>query len=240
MPGPAPLPLRRLLQQHGGTFAPGNAWTPPSHSFRFRERPCVLTLSPQVAGGEGPSAWCRFDIDLRGVSPGVLKIFPEGFFTPIAKLFGAQDLRIGDAAFDALYVVKATPPSLAASVFGGPRRTELLAAVRALGRYLQPVVDLSRDRLRLQVAQEASEVLIDRLLDAGGELLGAILAAAPGAAPLWDAVMAPAAGRCPVCGTPLQQGLLRCGTCRTPHHRECWDYAGGCSTYACGGKHSVG
>ena len=30
--------------------------------------------------------------------------------------------------------------------------------------------------------------------------------------------------------------LVYCGGCQTPHHRECWEYFGGCSTYACGHK----
>jgi len=45
--------------------------------------------------------------------------------------------------------------------------------------------------------------------------------------------------QCQVCGEPLAKDLVYCGGCRTPHHRECWEYFGGCSTYACGHKQHV-
>ncbi len=41
------------------------------------------------------------------------------------------------------------------------------------------------------------------------------------------------AARCLVCGEGLTIDLVYCRRCKTPHHRECWDYSGGCSTYGC-------
>lgn len=39
--------------------------------------------------------------------------------------------------------------------------------------------------------------------------------------------------RCLVCGEGLVIDLVYCRRCKTPHHRDCWDYSGGCSTYGC-------
>lgn len=40
---------------------------------------------------------------------------------------------------------------------------------------------------------------------------------------------------CKVCGDSLDNGeVVYCRLCNTPHHRDCWRYFGGCSTYACG------
>ncbi|MEX2027450.1 MAG: RING finger protein, partial [Pirellulaceae bacterium] len=39
--------------------------------------------------------------------------------------------------------------------------------------------------------------------------------------------------RCLVCGEGLVIDLVYCRRCKTPHHRECWDFSGGCSTYGC-------
>ena len=176
----------------------------------------------------------RLTVDLRGVSPGTLKIFQEGFFTPIAKLFGAQDLKIGDATFDALYVIKASPAALAGRVFDGPRRERLIASIRAVGRYLSPVIDLSRDWLRIQTGQyDGGRELLERMVEAGLELTAAILAV-KGSVLLWDEPGIPANARCPVCGARFHAAVTTCRKCRTPHHHECWLYAGGCSTYACG------
>lgn len=40
-------------------------------------------------------------------------------------------------------------------------------------------------------------------------------------------------GYCPTCGDPVA-GELVCVRCETPHHEDCWRFAGGCATYACG------
>jgi hypothetical protein len=42
--------------------------------------------------------------------------------------------------------------------------------------------------------------------------------------------------QCQVCGEVLSVDLVYCSACKTPSHRECWEYFGGCSTYACGNK----
>ncbi len=44
---------------------------------------------------------------------------------------------------------------------------------------------------------------------------------------------------CKVCGEPIEHDIVWCSSCRTPHHQECWQYAGACSTYACGQKRYV-
>jgi len=41
--------------------------------------------------------------------------------------------------------------------------------------------------------------------------------------------------RCAVCGYEIPSiDRVDCALCKTPHHRDCWHYFGGCSTYACG------
>lgn len=40
-------------------------------------------------------------------------------------------------------------------------------------------------------------------------------------------------GACLVCGEGLRRDPVVCKRCHTPHHAECWDYAGGCVTFAC-------
>jgi hypothetical protein len=41
---------------------------------------------------------------------------------------------------------------------------------------------------------------------------------------------------CGVCGDALVSEIVICSRCNTPHHRDCWQYTGGCSTYACGSR----
>jgi hypothetical protein len=42
-----------------------------------------------------------------------------------------------------------------------------------------------------------------------------------------------ASANCQVCGEPLTRDIVYCSSCKTPHHKECWNYIGRCSTYAC-------
>ena len=43
------------------------------------------------------------------------------------------------------------------------------------------------------------------------------------------------ASSCPVCGCKIKEGDERfdCPRCKTPHHRDCWDYSGGCAIFGC-------
>lgn len=38
---------------------------------------------------------------------------------------------------------------------------------------------------------------------------------------------------CRICGEEMQHEIVVCRRCQTPHHRDCWEYAGGCATYGC-------
>lgn len=38
---------------------------------------------------------------------------------------------------------------------------------------------------------------------------------------------------CRICGEQLVRDVVLCRRCKTPHHRDCWEYAGACSTYGC-------
>jgi hypothetical protein len=42
--------------------------------------------------------------------------------------------------------------------------------------------------------------------------------------------------QCSVCCEQLAERVVFCVRCKTPHHRECWEYSGGCSTYGCGAR----
>ncbi|QDU31100.1 hypothetical protein ETAA8_62530 [Anatilimnocola aggregata] len=38
---------------------------------------------------------------------------------------------------------------------------------------------------------------------------------------------------CHICGERMLGEIVVCRRCQTPHHRDCWEYAGGCATYGC-------
>lgn len=227
----SPAAFGALLDRMRARGEPARLASGPALHFRVQDRPAVLEVYGLDSDSQGGP---RLVVDLRGVSPGALKIYPEGFAFPLARLFGAQDVRIGDARFDALYVVKSNPESLVRSIFDGPRRPALIESVRGVGRFMGSIVDLSRERLRVQVGEIlGSEESLERLVRVAREFVGAALEVGGSAPILWES--SSGGGRCPVCASPFAGRTARCAKCATPHHRECWDYAGGCSTYACGG-----
>jgi hypothetical protein len=73
----------------------------------------------------------------------------------------------------------------------------------------------------------------DRLLGVWEREIGIEIIEAP-AGPEEDAV------RCQVCSHPITaERRVRCRRCRTPHHPDCWEFNGGCATYACGEKDAL-
>ena len=45
---------------------------------------------------------------------------------------------------------------------------------------------------------------------------------------------------CKVCGESIVDApKVRCSTCKTPHHRDCWEFVGGCSIFGCKGKTAI-
>jgi hypothetical protein len=58
---------------------------------------------------------------------GHLEVTREGLVAKLTKVFGAQDVVLGDAPFDRAFLVKATPPDLAHQLLGPLVRAEMLA-----------------------------------------------------------------------------------------------------------------
>jgi hypothetical protein len=53
-------------------------------------------------------------------------IYRRGFFSDVAKLFGMQDIEIGDEAFDRGFIVKATDEAKIRQLLSNPRVRELI------------------------------------------------------------------------------------------------------------------
>jgi hypothetical protein len=229
--------LQRVAARVGGTVDEGGFLGRPQMRFRIGGRDARIEVH---AGSKNHPPYTRVTVDARGRSPGSLHLLPEGFGQSFLKIFGAQDIEIGDAAFDADFVIKATPESLAYGLFSPERRRRVTGAVYRIRSLGDPKVDLDANQLSVQVrAYLASE----------GALLQLVKTAEEFGEFLWGTPVEPgiqvgevrilSGGECPVCGTRMGTGVVRCQACQTPHHSECWAYMGRCSTYGCGGKRPV-
>jgi hypothetical protein len=222
---------QRVAAGLGGTYAPAGVF---DHAIiRFK----IDSHLARIEFREGKHPFTSVQVGLHPPYPGTFKILEEGFGQSFLKMFGAQDVSIGDPGFDGQYVIKATPESLAYRIFSPERRKDVMASVRRLNGYAQPTIDLSGDTLDVRVRRkltDADEILL--LTRTARDFVGYLQPSAGENGIEWIESREPAGGVCPVCGTLLKEPVVRCGDCRMPHHEECWSYLGKCSIYACGGK----
>lgn len=227
--------LELVAKKVGGRTVPATFLKTEELEFAISGRGARLE---SFAGGKHSPPHTRVVVDLRDSFPGTLHILEQGFGLAFLKLFGAQDLLIGDRRFDEEYVIKATPERLASGLFSPDRRSDVIRTVRSLRGYPGPTFDLNQRIVTVTVRKylrEYDEFMT--LIQATSEFVGFLLG--PSAGIQMDAVQVTSGGACPVCGTPMVDLVVRCESCRTPHHSECWQYMGRCSTYACPGQKAV-
>lgn len=196
--------------------------------------PYGLALAP--ADEEFGAYFPIFEAPLAGAV--FLEAWPTGSpYPPLRVNMGGDGVAIGDAEFDSAYIVRADDPFFARSLLG-PEARGLIAEGRKLGAggRLRLNLDPLRLRLRKEEALTSSRDLA-ALARVGLGLLERVRETAEGRAAVqfFDAPPFSASKpNCPVCSVPVVEGRVSCRRCLTPHHRECWDYARGCSMFACG------
>jgi hypothetical protein len=167
-------------------------------------------------------------------SRAVLKVRPAQ--SPPPKRFIWKEVKTDEAAFDEKFRVQSNSEDLVRSFLGEVGRRHVTDLFELPGEPL--VFDLSGGVLR---------VLKHDYLEFGPELsrfltscMGVLHATAikPGEVSFKEAA-ATSPGCCQVCLAALVDDAVRCAKCRTPHHRECWDYIGGCSIFACGSSRAA-
>lgn len=67
--------------------------------------------------------------DLGGLLPVSVSLAPEGVLSSLGDMVGAQDVQVGDEAFDEAFVVKAKDPSRAREHFGGNEASDALVSL---------------------------------------------------------------------------------------------------------------
>jgi len=206
--------------------------------FTLHERAALFEFSQVQLPGD---QWTRntkvateISVDLTGCSPGALKIAQVGFASVLPRIFGKSAIPTGDRLFDSLYGVRASPESIVERIFSPERKDHVIASVRRIGTYVDPLIDVSWNRLLVQVAERLeSERSLLNLVETASDFTGYILNTPTAEEIVWGRAGLDPGGKCPVCGAPLGTSVVLSSSCRTPHHEECWLYLGKCSTFAC-------
>lgn len=239
--------LGELARRLGGKLQPSGLLNFPELRFPHLGRTVTLKYT---AGGENESTKTHLTIPWPN---GRLRceIFLEGPLSGLRKLIGMQDIEIGSPHFDRQFIITGNDEA-AIKAFLSPdaqgRVLDLLrlnggAGFSAPGLYLQ----IASGTLTVTKASYLTDIAsVERFIKSFLEFYAAATSVSSAGIEFLDTVPTSSPGspvatapHCIVCGEPLAADLVTCRSCRTPHHRDCWQYFGGCATYACGGKQFV-
>lgn len=228
----------QLAEHYGGDYAV----TFPTVRFRDRSRQVAVTPLSVDAGSrtalfEVTAPW--FDDQFR------VELFAEGWFSRVKRRLGMKDIEVDDPPFDREFVVASNDEPRCRALLNEDVRQRLQALRRGDEQFS---VSIQGGQFRATCRLGDAERLIpfvDRLLALHRELIESDNPLMP---PEDDGPRPPRRLAsveipryiCQVCGERIQQRHVECKGCRTPHHRECWEYLGGCSTYGCFGRSCTG
>lgn len=197
----------------------------------------------------------RYFVGVRLVWPDAalrLELLPRSFSRGLRKLLGVQRFSAGDREFDRRWAVLTSDSSKARQFLSPDVRQWLLALAQPAGlgeTYLRIAAGelLVRQQYIHTVEPTANQPktaftladarALDDLVRAAQGIYSAALRQPLAGISFTDEVEPDAeAPNCLVCGEAIIGSEVMCQYCRTPHHRECWNYVGGCSLFGCGGK----
>jgi hypothetical protein len=178
----------------------------------------------------------RMDIlfDTRDLAVESIQLKPAGVWHDLKAMFGRNDYQVGDEEFDSNFEIHSSASEFAARILC-PEVRSVLRSAALFGKYFWR---LSAAGFMLRVRPvPPNRKELDRWLVVAFQLLDAIPGSdGKGRVTLGVVRMKiDAEAMCRVCGASLAQGgVVACVKCATPHHKDCWEFNGRCSTFACG------
>jgi hypothetical protein len=223
--------------RHGETHA-RQLFQSPKVSFVHHGARALLSVY-EAGDGAGP-LHTQLTYTIPEGWPYRLEVYPQR--RPDEAASSVNDIRVGEAGFDARYVVKSNDERFAREFLDGAARQTLEDLRDLLGN---DRILVSLNPSRLMVRKESvidSPEALHAMADLAGRLHDRIdvfwqrasgieiLDEPPGPADAKETV-------CPICGSAIApEARVVCRRCGTPHHEDCWEFNGRCSTYACGEK----
>jgi len=228
---------QRFSELHDGQLHDRQLFESPKVSFVYHTSRALLSI--YESSDPSPQFYTQLTFTIPQGWTHRLEIFPQRFKDSDVKYLNVDDIQIGDETFDPRYVIKSESEKFAKEFLDGKIR-EAIERLRNL---------LGNDRILISV--NSSRVLVRKQ---------AILAELPDleafagqSCLIYDRIFQlwqresgieileddPAAAQeepiCQVCGAKIgSENRVYCRRCKTPHHKDCWEFNGQCSTYACG------
>ena len=105
----------------GLTLKPAAAFSQPELTGTYRQRPLHL-YTYSVGTHDNRTVYTAITLAIAGPSGASLEITPASSIgNVLGRMIKAQDVQIGDPAFDGRFVIKSDPPEFAARVLGDDR-----------------------------------------------------------------------------------------------------------------------
>jgi len=123
----------QLCAQIGGELVEGG-WR--GSKVQARVKDWILTLDTySESSGEHSTTYTRLRAPFLNQDRFQFNIYRTRFGTPLAKLFGLQDLQIGDPLFDEAFVVQSNSEAKVRALLSNPRIRDLLLAQPSINRF---------------------------------------------------------------------------------------------------------
>jgi hypothetical protein len=214
----------------------------PRVAYLHRSARAVLSLHV-VARDDGQED--RFTQVAYAVPPGWrhrIEIGPATVdLNPDSPVPGLMRVTTGESDFDRRMRVLGSDAAIVRTILDAPTRRAIIDLQELLANgHVHLSASSSRVFLRkrgvirdlpdVSLFARLADSVYDRLLLVWEREIGIEILDEP-AAPDGEAP------KCQVCSHPIApESRVRCRRCRTPHHPDCWEFNGGCATFACGEK----
>jgi hypothetical protein len=240
---------RHLAAHYGGRYESRGLSECPTVSFTYNGATVRVGLAPTIPGQPGQIPRTRVVVRFRRGIPLRLELAPVERPAPKQAPKGTRLVKAGYPDFDAGFTVQANDREITRD-FLSP---EVQGAITDLHRVVHAggmLVSINPERMLVQIDRnlaahpdallwvvskslflhEALTVTVSHGMHQGIDIVDDPQARRENAGP----------ATCKVCGEAISNGaVIICASCRTPHHRDCWEYVGGCSIYGCNGKSGV-
>ena len=228
--------LDRLAKRFRGAVEGAGIFSLPR--FRMRHSGAQVLLSYTMRGKNRRYTHLQInwpDSALR------MEIYPQAALSSqVRKLWGMEDIQVGSPQFDADFFISGNNPTTIRSILGMDVQQQIYAlaglGISAFWTHNDVYVEVAGGVLKVTKPTYLSSYDdLERFIAFSLKLYDHALTTRASGIEFLESATPPDAlePQCQVCGDVLVADVVYCRSCHTPHHRECWQYFGSCSVYAC-------
>ncbi|HWB10218.1 MAG TPA: hypothetical protein VG826_13390 [Pirellulales bacterium] len=116
---------RQLCDQVGGEFVAGRFWTGSKVQVQHKQWTVTLDTFTESHGEHGSRTYTRMRAPYVNKDGFRFTVYRRGFFSDLGKLFGMQDVEIGEPEFDDAFIIKGNDEEKLRKLFADPRVRQL-------------------------------------------------------------------------------------------------------------------